>query len=51
MSNFNITLELAQKLIASQFHEYADLTVTEVEQQGQIKVKSPRFYMAISSAR
>ena len=34
MSNFNITLELAKKLIATQFSEYADLTVTEVEQQG-----------------
>jgi aminoglycoside phosphotransferase (APT) family kinase protein len=30
----NITLELAKKLINSQFPEYADLTVTEVEQQG-----------------
>jgi aminoglycoside phosphotransferase (APT) family kinase protein len=34
MSNFNITLELAKKLIATQFPKYADLTVTEVEQQG-----------------
>ena len=30
----NITLELAKKLIATQFPEYAGLTVTEVEQQG-----------------
>ncbi|MCP5369392.1 MAG: phosphotransferase [Rickettsiaceae bacterium] len=30
----NITLELAKKLINSQFPEYAGLTVTEVEQQG-----------------
>lgn len=34
MSNFNITLELAKKLIATQFPEYAGLTVTEAEQQG-----------------
>lgn len=32
--NLNITLELAKKLISTQFPEYADLTVTEVEQQG-----------------
>lgn len=31
----NITLELAKKLIATQFPEYADLNVREVEQQGQ----------------
>lgn len=30
----NITLELAKKLITTQFPEYADLTVAEVEQQG-----------------
>ena len=29
-----ITIELAKKLIATGFPEYADLTVTEVEQQG-----------------
>lgn len=34
MSNCNITAELAKKLINSQFPEYADLTVTEVELQG-----------------
>lgn len=34
MSNFNITLELAKKLISTQFPEYVDLTVSEVEQQG-----------------
>lgn len=32
--NIDITPDLARKLIATQFPKYADLTVTEVEQQG-----------------
>lgn len=34
MNAFDITAELAQKLIITQFPEYAHLTVSEVEQQG-----------------
>ena len=34
MSNFNISLELAKKLINSQFPQYTNLTVTEALQQG-----------------
>ena len=32
--NIDITPDLARKLIATQLPEYADLTVTKVEQQG-----------------
>lgn len=32
--SINFSLELAKKLIATQFPEYVDLNVTEIEQQG-----------------
>ena len=34
MNTYEITLELAKKLIANQFPEYAHLRVSEVEKQG-----------------